>query len=183
MAIEIEKKYRLRPERMAGVEAKLGELGAEFVCRKFEENYMLRGGGLRSPGASLRLRRTGKEAVLTYKEAVGLEAGVKTKLEIETAADDADALLNITESLGLRPFVIIEKHRSKWLYRNVEVVLDELPFGLFMEIEGTAEAIAETEVLLCITDLEPELSGYTRLAIKHGTDRGGVIEARFSDSG
>jgi hypothetical protein len=62
----------------------------------------------------------------------------------------------------------------------VEVVLDELPFGSFMEIEGPLTAIAEAEMLLGIEDLEVEHETYPRITARLGKLNNGIIEARFS---
>ena len=62
---------------------------------------------------------------------------------------------------------------------NCEVVLDELPFGFYMEIEGSIEDILATEKLLGIEHLETESRGYPRLTTKFGTMKGTVMESRF----
>jgi hypothetical protein len=58
-------------------------------------------------------------------------------------------------------------------------VLDELPFGLYIEIEGTVEAIREIEKLLAIGDLESVEETYPQLTIKYGDEINGIVEARF----
>ena len=75
--------------------------------------------------------------------------------------------------------MVYEKYRKSWRLGDVEVVLDELPFGLYMEIEGSIEDIIEAEKLLAIEDLEPEPSGYPGLTTKFGNQVGDVWEARF----
>jgi adenylate cyclase class 2 len=42
----------------------------------------------------------------------------------------------ILEALGLRVFFTYEKYRETFALEDVEVMLDELPFGTFVEIEG-----------------------------------------------
>jgi adenylate cyclase class 2 len=184
MAIEIEKKYRLDKTRRPKIIARLKELGAEFMREDFEENYLHRGGLLDDRNAVLRLRKIGDTAILTYKERLrggdsGGDEDVKHKIEFETEVADVDAIENIIEKLGYRINVIYEKRRQTWHFDKVEVVMDDLPFGLYMEIEGTIEDIAEAEKLLEIEDLEPEPRGYPRLAAKFGKQNGKVFEARF----
>jgi hypothetical protein len=58
-------------------------------------------------------------------------------------------------------------------------VLDELPFGDYMEIEGSITGIREAEMLLDAQDLEPELETYPRLTAKMGSIVNGVMESRF----
>ena len=82
--------------------------------------------------------------------------------------------------LGYRLSVVYEKRRKTWHFDNVEIVLDELPFGLYMEIEGTQKNIANAENRLGIRNLVAEMRGYPRLAVKYGTLRKSVMEARFN---
>jgi len=104
---------------------------------------------------------------------------VKHQLEYETEIADAESLDSIVRELGLAPRLVYEKRRRKWKFRGTEVVIDELPFGLFMEIEGKITAIRETEMLLGAEELEPEPITYPRLTMQLGLDRDGVKEARF----
>ena len=82
--------------------------------------------------------------------------------------------------LGLARVLIYEKKRRTYKFRSVEVVLDELPFGLFMEIEGSLTAIKEAEMLLGVEELEVEYETYPRLTARFGTKNGSVVEARFT---
>jgi adenylate cyclase class 2 len=179
MAIEIEKKYRLDNQRRSKVIAKLKEVGAEFMREDFEENYLHRGGLLDERNAVLRLRKIGGTAILTYKERLRNDDDIKHKIEYETAVADVDAIENIIEKLGYRLDVVYEKRRQTWRLDKVEVVIDDLPFGLYMEIEGEIEDIAGAEKLLEIEDLEPEPLGYPRLTTNLGKQNGNIFEARF----
>jgi adenylate cyclase class 2 len=180
MAIEIEKKYRLDNQRRPKIIAKLKALGAEFLREDFEENYLHRGGLLDKNGAVLRLRKIGETAILTYKERISSDDDIKHKIEFETGVTDVDAIENIIEKLGYRLAVVYEKRRQTWHFDKVEVVMDDLPFGLYMEIEGEIDDINEAEKLLEIEDLEPEPRGYTRLTTKLGKQKNNVFEARFA---
>jgi adenylate cyclase class 2 len=179
MAIETEKKYRLDKKRVKTIAKKLEKLGAVFESEVFEENYLHRGGLLDERRAVLRLRKTGETTLLTYKESIRYELDVKHKMEFETQVSDVDAMEKIIEMLGYRLSVVYEKRRRTYHLGDVEVVLDELPFGLYMEIEGTYDAIAKAEKLLGIEDLVPEARGYPRLTVKYGKQRGSVFESRF----
>ena len=179
MAIETEKKYRLDKKRLVEITAKLGELGAVFASEVFEENFLHRGAVLDERGAVLRLRKIGDITLLTYKERLRNDSDIKHRIEHETIVADVDAMESIIQRLGYKLSVIYEKHRKTWHFRDVEVVLDELPFGLYMEIEGTIEEITEAEKLLGVQDLEPEPRGYPRLTVKFGKLVGDVSEARF----
>ena len=179
MAIETEKKFRLEAKQYNKIAARLEKLGAEFAHETFEENYLHRGGVLDSRRAILRLRKTDEKTTLTYKEAISVNSHLKRKTEFETEVTDVEATEKIIGSLGYRLSVIYEKRRKTFHLDDVEVVLDELPFGLFMEIEGTGKAIARAERRLGIKRLKPEIRGYPRLTQKYGKMRRGVMEARF----
>lgn len=180
MAIEIEKKYKIDKKRLVELTAMLGDLDAEFRYEVFEENYLHRGGLLDGRNAVLRLRKTESRTVLTYKEKMAVEDDFKRQIEFETEVSDADATESIIEKLGYKLSVVYEKHRKAWHLGSVEVVLDELPFGYYMEIEGEMEGILEAEKLLKIEDLKPESLGYPRLTLKYGKQIGDVMESRFT---
>jgi adenylate cyclase class 2 len=75
--------------------------------------------------------------------------------------------------------LVYEKRRETWRLERTEIVIDELPFGLFMEIEGSVQDIENIESKLAVKRLRGEQASYPYLTRQHGTDRGGVIEARF----
>ncbi len=179
MAIEIEKKYRLDKKLLVEMAAKLRELDAVFTSDVFEENYLHRGGLLDERNAVLRVRKTGDKTLLTYKEKVDTESDFKHKIEFETVVADVEATESIIEKLGYKLSLVYEKHRKSWHLGNVEVVLDELPFGYYMEIEGSMEDILEAEKLLGADRFEPETRGYPRLTVKYGKNNNGVMESRF----
>ncbi|MFM9903662.1 MAG: class IV adenylate cyclase [Pyrinomonadaceae bacterium] len=180
MAIEIEKKYRIDKKRLVELTAKLGELGAKFSYETFEENYLHRGGLLEARTAFLRLRKTDTVNTLTYKEKVVSETDFKHQIEFETIVSDVEATEHIIEKLGYKLSAIYEKHRKAWHLSNVEVVLDELPFGYYMEIEGSMDDILAVEKLLGADKLQPEARGYPRLTLKYGKLIDGVTESRFA---
>jgi adenylate cyclase class 2 len=182
MAIETEKKYRLSQKRLEEITQKLIALGATFTNEVFEVNFQHRGGEMDERGATLRLRKIGDFSVLTYKEKIRNATGAKQKVEFETSVSDVDAMENIIERLGYRLTAVYEKRRKYWQLDDVEVVLDELPFGLFMEIEGLIEAIEKAEKMLGLKEVEREPRGYPRLTIKYGKMNGDVAEARFERS-
>src|SRR6188508_2344971 len=182
MAVETEKKYRLSPKRMDEITQRLVELKAVYSQEVFEVNYQHRGGQMDERGATLRLRKIGDFTVLTYKEKIKNETGTKQKIEFETAVSDVIAAEKIVERLGYKLTAVYEKRRKYWRFGNVEVVLDELPFGLYMEIEGTIAEIEKAEKALGLKEIEREPRGYPRLTIKYGKINGEVAEARFERS-
>lgn len=180
MPIEIEKKYRLESERVGPLRRRLKEAGAEGeATAEFEENVIYTGPGLDPARRVLRLRRKGGRAVFTFKERDLSGSPVKRQREEETEVSDAGALAAILEALGYRPALVYEKRRETWRLAGAEVVIDELPFGLFVEIEGEEARILEAEKLLGLDEAEAEHAPYPELTLRHGTKRGDVFESRF----
>ncbi len=160
---------------------RLVEISAERRGEEFEENTLYAGGTLDSQSSVLRLRRTRGGATLTYKEASTLTTAstIKHRREDETRVDDAEALAAILEALGFTPALVYEKRRETWEVANAEVVVDELPFGLFLEIEGEESTILRVESLLNLSGAEVETATYPELTVRYGQNRNGMIEARF----
>ena len=179
MPIEIEKKYRLTKKQRDEIRERLPKLGAKEQGVRFEENTIYSGEALNPERAVLRLRRIGKRAILTYKERFPSRSGIKHQQEDETRVDDPDAMELILDSLGFTPALVYEKRREIWQLEKTEVVLDELSFGLFMEIEGTEQGIRELEGKLGVKGLKTEMATYPQLTLKHGKQASGVVEARL----
>ena len=179
MPIEIEKKYRLTKKQRDLVVQRLSEIGAVAKGEVFEENILFAGEALELGRCVLRLRRVGKQATLTYKERFPSTDAIKRQREDETTVGNAEAMEAILDGLGLTPRLVYEKRRATWRLGKAEIVVDELPFGLFMEIEGPEASIRDVERKLAIKGLKAELQTYPQLTHRHGNPVGPVIEARF----
>ena len=176
--IEIEKKYRLTKTLHGSVSRRLKQIGAIQRGEEFEENTLYSGGDLKLGRTVLRLRRVGKHAMLTYKERYPRTSTIKYQREEETRIADPATMNRILEALGFKPSVVYEKRRQTWRLGKAEIVLDELPFGLFMEIEGSEDDIKAIEKKIG-QGLKAEPATYPQLALKHGKHNGDVVEARF----
>ncbi len=80
----------------------------------------------------LRLRHD-RRRTLTFKRAL---ASPEIRTEIEIEIDDLAAARELFLSLGYVPLFIYEKYREVLALDDTLVMLDELPFGSFVEIEG-----------------------------------------------
>lgn len=112
--------------------------------RTLERNLRLDRGDheLAGQGRLLRIRTDDKVSV-TYKAGARVEGGVIARTEIEFEADDARMVQKLFEALGYRVMVTYEKYRSVHKLGDVVVVLDELPFGDFVEIEAPNNILIE----------------------------------------
>jgi len=181
MAIEIEKKYRLNTRQYERLSSVLEEIGAELQGEDFEVNTLYRGGVLDEKNAVLRVRKIADRTILTYKQRIQNEFDIKQQIEHETEIGSAEEIENIIDNLGFKATLVYEKRRHTWNFRQVEILLDELPFGLFMEIEGSITGIAEAEMFLEAEDFEVEHETYPSLTAKYGKKNGELIEARFEE--
>lgn len=181
MPIEIEKKYRLTQKQREEVLLRLPRIGAKRKSNEFEVNTLYAGAQLNVGRSVLRLRRVGKRGILTYKERFPTSSDIKHQREDETAVGDPEAMELILDALGFTPALVYEKRRETWKLGKTEIVIDELPFGLFMEIEGPEQSIREIESRLAIKRLRAEPATYPQLTLKKGTNRDGIIEARFPE--
>jgi len=180
VAIEVEKKFCLTKEQRAAVLERLAKIGASLKGNEFEENVLYEGNQIDPTKAVLRLRRVGKHGFLTFKQRAPTNSDIKYRQEDETQVADADAMDAILKDLGYTPSLVYEKRRITWELGNGEIVVDDLPFGLFMEIEGPEAEINEIEQKLDIQDLKVEHATYPTLTRIHGKKRDdGVIESRF----
>ena len=180
MGVEIEKKYRLSSITRDVIRTRLLAAGAtEKATDVLEENTIYDGPGLDSKRRVLRLRRVGNRALLTFKERYASESAIKHQREEETEVSDADAIAAILEAIGYRRALVYEKRRTTWSLAGAEVVLDELPFGLFIEIEGEEPDILDAESRLGLEVEEAEHASYPELTSRLGIEKDGVIETRF----
>jgi len=131
---------------LPGFEQRLRRLGATLKHpRTFEANlrFDTPDGRLALARQVLRLRQD--EVVrLTYKGPAefGHEVSVRPEIEFEVSSfENAKAFL---EALGYRVSVAYEKYRTTYDLAAVEIVLDEMPFGDFAEIEGPDGAAIQT---------------------------------------
>lgn len=177
--IEVEKKYRLTTRQRDAVLKRLPEMGANLEGEDFEENTLYSGAALSDGSCVLRLRRIGSKATLTYKKRLPSSSAIKQQREEETSISDPEAMEAILEALGFTPALVYEKRRQTWRLGKTEIVIDVLPFGLFMEIEGRATEIKAVERKLGLKGLRAEHATYPQLTAKHGKVYEGLIEARF----
>ncbi|HTS01079.1 MAG TPA: class IV adenylate cyclase [Thermoanaerobaculia bacterium] len=141
---EIEAKFRVA-DRPA-LESRLTSLGARPGSREDETNvlYDEPGGRLRAEGCALRLRTVNDRGLLTFKGPPKISKGVKSRLEWESEVGSPRAVAAILESLGYRPSFRYDKRRTTWDFADPSrpvVVVDEIPLGLFAEIEGPDAAV------------------------------------------
>ncbi len=165
MALETE--IKLYVPEMAALRARVEATGAHLEApRVFERNlrYDHPDYTLTPRDIVLRLRQDSR-ARLTYKEPSPQQqsVGSLTRLEYETEVSDFDAMDAILRKLGFTPYMVYEKYRTTYALDGAEVVLDEMPYGDFIEIEGEAEPIERALGRLGLTDAPRIYASYADL--------------------
>jgi adenylate cyclase class 2 len=120
------------------------KLGARSLGRYFERNIRLDDAGqtLLRTKSLLRLRQD-RKSTLTYKSIPSnADPAFKQLLEVEVEVGDFDAMVCILGSLGFHPQQVYEKWRESLVLEHTVFCLDTLPFGDFLEIEGSKADIA-----------------------------------------
>ena len=140
--------------RVAGPEAArqaLARIGAALQSvRHLEDNAVFDDevASLAGTGTLLRLRRTPHENVLTFKGRVTMEEGLRSRPELELMVSDAGTLRSILEALGFGVRFRYQKYREAYAWKDLEIVVDETPFGTFYELEGDPGSIHEAAAAL-----------------------------------
>jgi adenylate cyclase class 2 len=146
---EIEVKFFI--SNLEAIEARLIELNA--VCRQprtheINLRFDTPDHSLSAAGRVLRLRHD-LESRLTYKGPGQIDEGTHSRQEIEFVVGDYQAARKFLELLGYDVVVIYEKFRAVYELDGVNITLDELPYGNFIEIEGpTPQSVHSTSQVL-----------------------------------
>lgn len=146
---EIEVKFYLT--NPAALSARLLAAGAQISQpRVFEINlrFDTTDGSLTRAQRVLRLRQDNR-ARMTYKGAAAAGESVIMRQEIEFEVGDFAAARRLLEALGYQVSVSYEKWRTTYRLGGLEIVIDEMAFGNFCEIEGPdADSIRQAAVSL-----------------------------------
>jgi adenylate cyclase class 2 len=144
MAKEVEIKFRIGD--LKALTKTLKRAGFRLITRSAHELntlYDLPKQQLRARGELLRLRKYGKEWVLTHKSK-GKAGRHKVRVELETRVENGEQMDAILRALGFAPTFHYEKYRAEWSDGTGRAVIDETPIGRFGELEGPARWIDRT---------------------------------------
>jgi adenylate cyclase class 2 len=131
----------------AAVRASLLRLGAAARGRQLEDNIRLddQRRSLTARRLVLRLRVAQSEgaerSILTVKAPGDIDDAFKSRHEVEMDVSDGQAMLSALGLLGFEPYWRYEKRREVFMLDDVEADLDELPYGWFLELEGSERGI------------------------------------------
>ena len=146
--LEIEVKFYLAD--VAGVRERILALGATSCGRVFEANVRFEdeARGLKARGLLLRLRKDDK-ARLTFKSPPSNpDEDFKIHRELEIEVDDFETCQAILEHLGFHEAQAYEKWRETFTLAETKLLVDTMPYGTFLEIEGEKTDIRHISNLL-----------------------------------
>jgi adenylate cyclase class 2 len=139
--LEIEVKFYLGD--IESIQRRILALGAESKGRVFESNvrYEDENNSLIRKKSLLRLRRDAK-TTLTFKSRPPV-ASTQFKVfnELEVVVSDFETMNQILQKLSFHPEQIYEKWRETLILDQTWFYLDTMPYGTFLEIEGSEKDI------------------------------------------
>jgi adenylate cyclase, class 2 len=121
---------------------------------------------LRRQRCVLRVRMENGKSRLTWKGPVQPSI-MKVREELETVVGDGEVLLRVFAELGLHVWFRYEKYREEFSHEDVIVAIDETPVGVFVEIEGTENGIAQMTAALGRTPDDYIVDSYRSLFLQH----------------
>lgn len=166
-----ETEIKLYAPHLELIQIRLERLDARLTApRVYERNmrYENTSNTLVSSGIVLRLRQDTR-ARLTYKDGGIAKDGIISRFEAEVEVSDFDTMETILNRLGFHPHMVYEKYRTTYELDGCEIVLDELPYGNFIEIEAAPEEIERLVLRLELGDAPRMAASYYGLfeMLKH----------------
>jgi adenylate cyclase, class 2 len=174
---EIEVKFYLTD--MAGFRSRVAKAGAGLVTARVHEVNLRFDTPSHDLAGQHRVLRLRKDDIyrLTYKGPAQAGQPVAVRQEIEFEVSDFQAAQDLLGALGYEVSVMYEKYRTTFHLMHAEVVLDELPYGDFVEIEAPDVATVEKLADLFELDWEARISeSYLALFDRLKTNRALTVQ-------
>jgi adenylate cyclase class 2 len=177
--MEIEAKFYI--QNLSFFENRLKSLGAECIQPRVHEinlRFDFPDHSLSRDLRVLRLRQDNR-AILTYKGPSEPDENVSVRQEIEIEVSSFQSARHFLEALGYQVAVMYEKYRTTYKLDVVEVSLDGMPYGTFIEIEGPDPASIQVAAAVLrlnwnVRCSESYLAIFYRLCEKRGLKLGNL---------
>jgi len=174
--VPIETEVKIRIDNIEGLRKKLRSLGFKLHARRvFESNTIFDTADkmFRQKGELLRLRRAGRDALITFK-GPARDGPHKSREEIEATVSDAGSMQEIFSRLRLEPAFKYEKYRTEYKRPGSSgiVTADETPIGDFLELEGAPDWIDSTARKLGYSPSEYIVKSYGALYFEYCHEHG-----------
>ena len=165
----LEREIKLRfPSAEEAREAVLATGATPLFGRRLQEDALLdtEEEDLRRKRCVLRVRMENGKSRLTYK-GPAQQARMHVREELETVVGDGEVLLRVFGALGLHVWFRYEKYREEFSHEDVIVAIDETPVGVFIEIEGSEQGIADMTTALGRAPADYIVDSYRALFLQH----------------
>ena len=157
--LEIEKKYLLTKLDVDLLEKKCLEIVLPQISHLYEKNQNFDKDNIfEKDDARLRLRTkianiNGQEKnfEFTYKKRLTTKNGIKKESELNynfSSAQSPENLLNLFKIIGLSEKDSYERMRKTFKNNEIQLTIDEFPFGYIAELEGDEEMVIKYDKLL-----------------------------------
>ena len=172
--MEIEVKIRLDdPEAIA---ARVREAGGVLRQeRSLEDNRVLdlEGDVLGAAGRLLRVRTFAGRTVVTAKSTPeDAPEGYKVRHEVETEVPDGKKLVRLLETVGFRTRWRYQKYRRTYEWLGAHLMIDEIPYASYLEIEGEPDVIDDVARRLGFDPDRYETDTYRETHARHCRELG-----------
>jgi adenylate cyclase, class 2 len=149
----------------ANIRRRLRQAGAVSTGSAFETNHRFddANGRLLAAQCLLRLRRDRRNRLTVKQPHPDGGHQFKTHDELEIDVSDFDTTSRILSALGFHRVQIYEKHRETFTMGSAEICLDQMPYGHFVEIEGTPETIPAVAMRLGLEWQRRILANYLQI--------------------
>ncbi|MCK5234329.1 MAG: class IV adenylate cyclase [Candidatus Aenigmarchaeota archaeon] len=139
----IEKEIKFKIDNIETILNKLLKQGAEKIGSAFQRTVRVdtENKSLENEGKFLRVRSGFKNVITLKIKCKNSSTNVFERKEIEIELPETEKMRRILNELGYSNECIMEKYRLNLKLGDIDISLDELPFGLFIELEGEEDKI------------------------------------------
>ena len=165
VADNVETEVKLSVPDLDAISRRLQDADATLVKSRVRERnvrYDDAEGSFIPRGIVLRLREDDRIR-LTYKEGATIKDDIVSRFEDEVEVSDFATMETILGKLGYHPYMVYEKYRTTYELYGAEIVLDEMPYGNFAEVEGDADTIERVLQKLGLADAPRHAASYADL--------------------
>ncbi len=140
--IEIELKFEINKDKIDLFNKKLQSIGFVLSKRVYELSVMYDNPSqiMQTTDGRIRLRKSGEKTILTYKKPISRK-GIKKEIEYEVEVSDFNTTEKILKMMEFTKTTSYERYRTYFHKNHIEVMIDEFPYGTFVEIEGEEKHI------------------------------------------
>lgn len=151
-----EKQVKYKINNFDYISKRLIEIEAIFIGGFMEKTIRYDNDDLKYSNNGIFIRtKSGMKNVLTLKEIPTDSSNTSfERITTEIEVDNINKIGYILEKMGLTKKFIMEKYRLFFKYDNVDILIDELPFGIYLEIKGEDNEINRVTKMLNIDEAD-----------------------------